>query len=189
MFVLPLSELFAFLAARDMCSSVDISPQPEVKKRSTSLSTVVKVCTRVPVFGIVINPSPTRTAFAASVWLNGKFIRSTYGKSTYPAYVWPILEPAIEETVESFEFPPGALVAGKDNIVTVLYDNMGLNETNDCEPLKFPRHHACTNDIMKGMPKHPSHLGVLGDISWLVAKQNSAHGKCKGKKEDTRGVH
>ncbi|KAF8744275.1 Beta-galactosidase, domain 3, partial [Rhizoctonia solani] len=69
-------------------------------------------------------------AFAASVWLNGKFVKTTYGKSTYPAYIWPIIDPAIEETDEVFTFPKGALVAGK-NVITVLQDNTGLNETND----------------------------------------------------------
>ncbi|CAE6498012.1 unnamed protein product [Rhizoctonia solani] len=69
-------------------------------------------------------------AFAASVWLNGKFVKTTYGKSTYPAYIWPIIDPAIEETDEVFTFPKGALVAGK-NVLTILQDNTGLNETND----------------------------------------------------------
>ncbi|CAE6527422.1 unnamed protein product [Rhizoctonia solani] len=64
-------------------------------------------------------------AFAASVWLNGKFVKTTYGKSTYPAYIWPIIDPAIEETDEVFTFPKGALVAGKNVLTT------GLNETND----------------------------------------------------------
>lgn len=80
-------------------------------------------------------------AFAASVWLNGKFVKSTYGKSTYPAYTWPVLDPAIEETDEFFEFPSGSLLAGKENVLTVLHDNMGLNETNDwnAETSKSPR--------------------------------------------------
>ncbi|CAE7054863.1 unnamed protein product [Rhizoctonia solani] len=69
-------------------------------------------------------------AFAASVWLNGKLVKTTYGKSTYPAYIWPIIDPAIEETDEVFTFPKGALVAGK-NVLTILQDNTGLNETND----------------------------------------------------------
>ncbi|KIO27852.1 glycoside hydrolase family 35 protein [Tulasnella calospora MUT 4182] len=80
-------------------------------------------------------------AFAASVWLNGKFVKSTYGKSTYPAYTWPVLDPAIEETDEFFQFPAGSLLAGKDNVLTILHDNMGLNETNDwnAETSKSPR--------------------------------------------------
>ncbi|KAG9087630.1 hypothetical protein FS749_002792, partial [Ceratobasidium sp. UAMH 11750] len=61
-------------------------------------------------------------AFAASVWLNDKFIKTTYGRSTYPAYIWPILNPAIEETDEVYTFPKGSLVAGK-NVITVLQDN------------------------------------------------------------------
>ncbi|KAG8926693.1 hypothetical protein FRC02_008727 [Tulasnella sp. 418] len=80
-------------------------------------------------------------AFAASVWLNGKFIKTTYGKSTYPAYIWPILDPALEETDETFTFPAGALLPGKENVLTVLQDNMGLNQTNDwnAETSKSPR--------------------------------------------------
>ena len=62
-------------------------------------------------------------AFAASVWLNGKFLKSTYGRSTYPAYIWPILSPAIEETDEAYTFPKGSLVAGK-NVITILQDNV-----------------------------------------------------------------
>lgn len=62
-------------------------------------------------------------AFAASVWLNGKFVKTTYGRSTYPAYIWPILSPAIEETDEVYTFPAGSLVAGK-NVITVLQDNV-----------------------------------------------------------------
>ncbi|KAG8737536.1 hypothetical protein FRC10_008085 [Ceratobasidium sp. 414] len=79
-------------------------------------------------------------AFAASVWLNGKFIKTTYGRSTYPAYIWPILSPAIEETDEVYTFPKGSLVAGK-NVVTILQDNMGMNETNDwnADTSKSPR--------------------------------------------------
>ncbi|QRW00634.1 glycoside hydrolase family 35 protein [Ceratobasidium sp. AG-Ba] len=79
-------------------------------------------------------------AFAASVWLNGKFIKTTRGRSTYPAYIWPIISPAIEETDEVYTFPKGSLVAGK-NVITVLQDNMGMNETNDwnADTSKSPR--------------------------------------------------
>jgi hypothetical protein len=35
---------------------------------------------------------------------------------------------SIEEVDAVYDFPAGALVAGADNVVTVVQDNMGLNE-------------------------------------------------------------
>ena len=39
----------------------------------------------------------------------------------------------LEETDDKFLFPAGALKAGRDNVITVVQDNMGLNETDGCE--------------------------------------------------------
>lgn len=47
-----------------------------------------------------------------------------------------------EEIDAYFPFPSGALVAGKDNVITIVQDNMGLNETNaefDGNASKSPR--------------------------------------------------
>ncbi|KAG8906903.1 hypothetical protein FRB99_005786 [Tulasnella sp. 403] len=61
-------------------------------------------------------------AFAASVYINDVFIRTTYGNSTNNRNI-------IRETDEVYEFPDGCLEVGKDNVVTVVQDNMGIEET------------------------------------------------------------
>ncbi|GJJ09054.1 hypothetical protein Clacol_003276 [Clathrus columnatus] len=64
------------------------------------------------------------TAFAASVWINDVFIKSTPGDNSTPS-----------STDEVFEFPSGSVKVGKDNVITVVQDNTGLDEsgstTND----------------------------------------------------------
>ncbi|KAF9451821.1 glycoside hydrolase family 35 protein [Macrolepiota fuliginosa MF-IS2] len=60
-------------------------------------------------------------AFAASVWLNGVFLNTSFGNSTNNRHI-------LEETDDKFTIPAGALKSG-DNVVTVVQDNMGLNET------------------------------------------------------------
>ncbi|KAL0951694.1 hypothetical protein HGRIS_008370 [Hohenbuehelia grisea] len=60
--------------------------------------------------------------FAASVWLNDVFLNTSFGNSSANHNV-------LEETDDKFTFPLGALRAGKDNVVTVVQDNMGMNET------------------------------------------------------------
>ncbi|KAF7978635.1 hypothetical protein HWV62_45132 [Athelia sp. TMB] len=73
-------------------------------------------------------------AFAASVWVNDVFLNTSYGNSTNNANT-------IEETDDIFHFPAGSLIAGKDNVITILQDNMGLNETLGPDPdaSKSPR--------------------------------------------------
>ncbi|XP_006462927.1 hypothetical protein AGABI2DRAFT_152299 [Agaricus bisporus var. bisporus H97] len=61
-------------------------------------------------------------AFAASVWLNDVFLDTSFGNSTNNRN-------SIEETDEKFAIPAGALQRG-DNVVTVVQDNMGLDEDN-----------------------------------------------------------
>ncbi|KAK0186885.1 glycoside hydrolase family 35 protein [Armillaria mellea] len=60
-------------------------------------------------------------AFAASVWLNSVFLNTSYGNSTNNRNI-------LEETDDVFLFPAGAVLPG-DNVITVVQDNMGLNET------------------------------------------------------------
>ncbi|PBK88407.1 glycoside hydrolase family 35 protein [Armillaria gallica] len=60
-------------------------------------------------------------AFAASVWLNSVFLNTSYGNSTNNRNI-------LEETDDVFLFPEGAVLPG-DNVITVVQDNMGLNET------------------------------------------------------------
>ncbi|KAH7102444.1 glycoside hydrolase family 35 protein [Auriculariales sp. MPI-PUGE-AT-0066] len=65
-------------------------------------------------------------AFAASVWINGRFIKTTYGNSTNNLNI-------IRETNEVYAFPQGSVRIGKENVITVLQDNQGLEETEDWE--------------------------------------------------------
>ncbi|PIL34810.1 hypothetical protein GSI_02597 [Ganoderma sinense ZZ0214-1] len=55
--------------------------------------------------------------FAASVWINDKFISSVFSRT--------------DHANQLFTFPPGAVVAGEDNVVTVIQDNMGLDEDDN----------------------------------------------------------
>ncbi|TFK72820.1 glycoside hydrolase family 35 protein [Pluteus cervinus] len=73
-------------------------------------------------------------AFAASVWLNDVFLGTSFGNSTNNRNI-------LEETDDQFAFPTGALRVGHDNIITVVQDNMGLNETegDDTNSSKGPR--------------------------------------------------
>ena len=57
------------------------------------------------------------TAFAASVWINDNFVSSVYSSSDHVNHL--------------FTFPEGAVVAGEDNVVTVIQDNMGLDEDDN----------------------------------------------------------
>ncbi|KAF7335702.1 Glycoside hydrolase family 35 protein [Mycena venus] len=72
-------------------------------------------------------------AFAASVWLNDVFLNTSYGNSTNNLNV-------IEETDDRFVFPDGALKLG-ENVITIVQDNMGLNETDgdNADTSKNPR--------------------------------------------------
>ncbi|KAF9465360.1 glycoside hydrolase family 35 protein [Collybia nuda] len=66
-------------------------------------------------------------AFAASVWLNDVFLKTSFGNSTNNRNI-------LEETDDKFDFPTGALKSGQDNVITVVQDNMGLNETSGSNP-------------------------------------------------------
>jgi hypothetical protein len=71
-------------------------------------------------------------AFAASVWLNEVFLGTAFGNSTNNAHI-------LEETDQKFIFPPAAVHAG-DNVITIVQDNMGLNETGgNPDTSKSPR--------------------------------------------------
>ncbi|KAJ7817707.1 glycoside hydrolase family 35 protein, partial [Mycena olivaceomarginata] len=72
-------------------------------------------------------------AFAASVWLNNAFLGTSFGNSTNNRNI-------LEETDDKFAFPAGAVHPG-DNVITIVQDNMGLNETNGNNPdtSKSPR--------------------------------------------------
>ncbi|KAG1721261.1 glycoside hydrolase family 35 protein [Suillus paluster] len=61
-------------------------------------------------------------AFAATVWVNDVFLSTSYGNSTNNRNI-------LEETDDKFHFPPGSLRYGKDNVITILQDNMGLDQS------------------------------------------------------------
>ncbi|KAJ2913369.1 hypothetical protein MD484_g7048, partial [Candolleomyces efflorescens] len=63
------------------------------------------------------------TAFAASVWLNDAFLGTSFGNSTNNRNI-------IQETDDRFTFPPGAVRPNQDNVITIVQDNMGLNQTD-----------------------------------------------------------
>ncbi|KAI0070921.1 hypothetical protein K474DRAFT_1669569 [Panus rudis PR-1116 ss-1] len=59
------------------------------------------------------------TAFAASVWINDVFVNSTSGGRSSA------------ETNTLFTFPEGSVREGKDNVITVIQDNMGNDEDSN----------------------------------------------------------
>jgi len=74
-------------------------------------------------------------AFAASVWLNSHFLGTSFGNSTNNLNI-------LEETDDRFTFPPGSLIPGADNVITIVQDNMGLNQADGSSPtdvIKSPR--------------------------------------------------
>ncbi|KAE9399468.1 glycoside hydrolase family 35 protein [Gymnopus androsaceus JB14] len=83
--------------------------------------------------GEVVLTHSNHLAFAASVWINDIFLNTSFGNSSNDANI-------IEETDEKFFFPEGSLRIGQDNVITIVQDNMGLNETgDDAETCKSPR--------------------------------------------------
>ncbi|KAL5501416.1 hypothetical protein ACEPAH_8676 [Sanghuangporus vaninii] len=56
-------------------------------------------------------------AFAASIWLNNIFLNTSFGNHV------------LEEVDEKFIFPEGSILADQGNVITIVQDNMGLNET------------------------------------------------------------
>ncbi|KAG8935300.1 hypothetical protein FRC01_003051 [Tulasnella sp. 417] len=74
------------------------------------------------------------TGFAASVYINDVLIRTTYGNSTSNKNI-------ISETTDWYLFPDGILTKG-ENVLTVIQDNMGLDETRnhwDTDGSRSPR--------------------------------------------------
>ena len=57
------------------------------------------------------------SAFATSVWINDKFAGTVYSPE--------------EGANKLFTFPDGSVLVGQDNVVTVLQDNMGLDEDDN----------------------------------------------------------
>ncbi|KAF7978651.1 hypothetical protein HWV62_45164 [Athelia sp. TMB] len=91
-------------------------------------------------------------AFAASVWVNNIFLNTSYGNSSDNRHI-------LEETDDQFYFPEGSLNIGQDNVVTVVQDNMGLNETG-CEKLNLFSLHILTRNLANDAAKSPR--GIRG---------------------------
>ncbi|CAE6444221.1 unnamed protein product [Rhizoctonia solani] len=62
--------------------------------------------------------------FAASIWLNGEFLATTYGNSSN-------YHNNIPETDQVYHFPANSVIQGGNNVLTVVQDNMGLEMTVD----------------------------------------------------------
>ncbi|KAF9524253.1 glycoside hydrolase family 35 protein [Crepidotus variabilis] len=62
------------------------------------------------------------TAFAGSVWLNDVFLGTSFGNSSDGQHMQG-------QTDEVFNLPINAVNVGQDNVVTIVQDNMGLDET------------------------------------------------------------
>ncbi|KAJ7614408.1 glycoside hydrolase superfamily [Roridomyces roridus] len=74
--------------------------------------------------------------FAGSVWLNDVFLGATYGNSSNNNG-----NVIVETTNQTYAFPDGSLARG-GNVITVLHDNMGMEEAQAnqfTEWLKTPR--------------------------------------------------
>ncbi|KAK7044841.1 glycoside hydrolase family 35 protein [Favolaschia claudopus] len=84
-----------------------------------------------------------------SVWLNDAWIGTAFGSSANHQH-------NIQETGQNYTFPAGALRDG-DNVVTIIQDNMGLDEAGGDTEYKSPRG-------VRGFLLHPS--GTFGD--WKV---------------------
>ncbi|PCH40579.1 glycoside hydrolase family 35 protein [Wolfiporia cocos MD-104 SS10] len=66
------------------------------------------------------------TAFAGSVWINDYFIEST----------WSVYD---EQTTTVYTFPEGSVRVGEDNVITVIQDGMGNDESpNEKSPRGIP---------------------------------------------------
>ncbi|KAF8624403.1 hypothetical protein AX15_005885 [Amanita polypyramis BW_CC] len=73
-------------------------------------------------------------AFAASVWLNGAFLGTSFGNSTNNGNI-------VTEVDSKFTFPASAVRPSQDNVITIVQDNMGLDEyeSDVLETIKSPR--------------------------------------------------
>ncbi|KAI0033132.1 glycoside hydrolase family 35 protein [Vararia minispora EC-137] len=71
-------------------------------------------------------------AFAASVFLNSVFLGTAFGNSTNDRN-------AIVEVDQVYNFPAGAVTAGADNVITIVQDNMGLDEASSVVSEKSSR--------------------------------------------------
>ena len=79
-------------------------------------------------------------AYAASVWLNDVFLKTSYGKCVQlPVLLNGLLtifsssnnNNVVDETDLVYELPEDVLRVGEDNVITVVQDNMGLDETGE----------------------------------------------------------
>ncbi|KAA1121604.1 hypothetical protein PGTUg99_033375 [Puccinia graminis f. sp. tritici] len=100
--------------------------------------------------------------FAASVWLNNVFLGSlpnSTSKSDPKSYSKTLMN--------TFYFPPGSLKKCRANIITVVQDSMGMDQTEDgfSDTVKHPR--GILGYKFEGQGVEDS----LGEISWKVQGQ------------------
>lgn len=111
-------------------------------------------------------------AFASSVWLNDVFLGSSYGNSsnnlvsvqrngTIPQAYIATAQNIIEATNSTYKFPKDAIKKGK-NVITVVQDNMGMDEAQNGAWLQFDALSETESDLADNpdTSKHPR--GILG---------------------------
>ncbi|PPQ64156.1 hypothetical protein CVT24_008791 [Panaeolus cyanescens] len=108
-------------------------------------------------------------AFAASVWVNDVFLGTSFGNSTNNRNI-------LEETDDKFTFPIGSLKNGADNVITIVQDNMGLNETQ-----------GANTDSSKG-PRGVRGFALDNGGTFASWKVQGKVGGYKGFPDKTRGV-
>ncbi|KIJ38578.1 glycoside hydrolase family 35 protein [Sphaerobolus stellatus SS14] len=112
------------------------------------------------------------SAFAASVWVNDVFLNTSFGN-------WTASHNDIEETDQKYFFPPGSLIPGTDNVITVVQDTMGLSE------VQWPNGHPYSDAVRSPRGIRGFMLDSGNFTSWKV------QGKIGGYKnfpDKTRGV-
>ncbi|KAF8874703.1 glycoside hydrolase superfamily [Gymnopilus junonius] len=107
--------------------------------------------------------------FAASIWLNDVYL-DTYGNSI------------TQEFNETFIFPPGAVKPRKDNIITILQDNMGLDENgySSANVLKSPRGSEASNLMPEEISQSGGFKERFPDKTRGVLNEGGLYGECKG---------
>lgn len=104
------------IAVKTPSFGVDTSTRLDVRLLLICRLTGVDVC----IFCVVKLPTLTSaSAFAASVWINDQFINTTFDGA------------GISETDQVYTFPNNSVVAGQDNVITIV-------QVSACR--RFPAH-------------------------------------------------
>ena len=115
------------------------------------------------------NTSPPCTVFSASVWINDQFIQSVTGG--FDSLQTLLTSPDGTDHVNAlFTFPTGSVAAGADNVITVLYDNMG----NEIYPLQKSARGISGFELVGGTMGTWKVQGKLGGYTGCVARPPSS---------------